>query len=95
MTDLPHARVVCALQSYTRYTVDGSTFLFMLRLLVRMGRRSRIEGLCMQRPKNASLESISSSVSCWERLEEGHVTSNKEKGGGAVTKPLEGGRFHL
>lgn len=26
------------------------TFLVMLRLLVRIGRRSRMEGLCMQRP---------------------------------------------
>ena len=44
-----------------------------------------MEGLCMQRPKNASLESSSSSVSCWERLERDRVHSQstaEEKGEG-------------
>ena len=51
-----------------------------------IGSRSLMEGLCMLCSKKASLDSNSSSASCWERLVRGGGGGGG--GGGTITKTL-------
>lgn len=55
---------------YLSNNTQAVTFLLVVRLRVNIGSRSLMDGLCIQRSKKASFESVSSSANCWARLRE-------------------------